>query len=189
MKRKKKGRRRIFTIVCLLLVIVAFSLFSVKTYREYQYPLKYEEHIYNYCETYAVDPFLVMGVIRAESNFIHDAQSHKEAKGLMQLMDETAEEVAAKIGLSDFTLDQLSNPQINIQMGVWYLGYLLKQFDNDETLALAAYNAGIGRVNQWLNDPELSSDGKTLETIPYGETDRYVKKVLKYAKAYKEIYQ
>ena len=107
----------------------------------------------------------------------------------MQLMDETAEEVAGKIGLSDFTLDQLSNPQINIQMGIWYLSYLLKQFEQDETLALAAYNAGIGRVNQWLDDPELSRNGKTLESIPYGETERYVEKVLKFAQEYKKIYQ
>ena len=189
MKRKKKGGRRTLTVFLLLLVIAVFSLFGVKTYREYQYPLRYEEYIYNYSEAYGVNPYLVMGVIRAESNFIHDAQSHKEAKGLMQLMDETAEEVAAKIGLSNFTLDQLSNPQINIQMGVWYLSYLLKQFEQDETLALAAYNAGIGRVNQWLDDPELSHDGKTLESIPYGETERYVEKVLKFAQEYKKIYQ
>ncbi len=189
MKRRKKGKRRVITIILLVLIISGISFWGIQTYREYQYPLKYEDHIYRYSETYGVDPYLVMGIIRAESNFVHDAQSHVEAKGLMQLMDETAEEVAGKIGLSNFTVDQLSNPQVNIQLGVWYLSYLLKQFDNDKTLALAAYNAGIGRVNQWLGDPELSSDGKTLDRIPYEETERYVDKVLKYADAYKEIYE
>lgn len=125
-----------------------------------------------------LEPALVLAVIMAESSFRREAQSHMGAQGLMQLMPDTAQEIAGLMGLTDFRPEDVWRPEINIAMGSFYLNRLLNQFDGNLELALAAYNAGQGNVNNWLADPEISGDGRTLDSIPFPETYRYLQRVM-----------
>lgn len=116
-----------------------------------------------------------MAIIKAESNFIEDAHSGK-ASGLMQLTDETAKWIADKLG-KDTEEVNLNNPRDNIQLGCYYIRYLINYYDGNVDVALAAYNGGMGNVDRWLGDKKYSDDGKTLKNIPFKETREYVKKV------------
>jgi soluble lytic murein transglycosylase len=106
----------------------------------------------------------------------------------MQLMPTTAEWLKEKYSLS-IDATQLFDAETNIILGTCYLSYLLEKFDNSVPLALAAYNGGEGNVQKWLNNPEYSSDGKTLTYIPFEETRNYVKKVTTYYELYQKVYK
>lgn len=152
------------------------------------HPFKYEETIRNYAREYRLDPLLVAAVINVESKFDPNAESSKGAKGLMQLLDDTALWGSEIIGLKDFSVQQLFVPETNIRIGCWYLARLMDQYDGDKILALAAYNGGSGNVAKWLQDPALSHEGKTLESIPFPETEAYVERVVKQMDTYHELY-
>ena len=124
-----------------------------------------------------LEPTLILAVIMAESSFRQDAQSHRGAQGLMQLMPTTAEWVAELMGMDDFRPEDVWLPEINIALGSFYLNWLLRYYGGDLDLAIAAYNAGLGNVNRWLQDPALSSDGQSLDVIPFNETANYVQRV------------
>ena len=183
-RRNKKKRGCGWILFVLILVIVGIGVGS-RIWQEYQHPLRYEAYINKYSKEYQVDRHLVMAIIRSESNFIHDATSNKNAKGLMQIMEDTAYWIAQKIPIEDFSIEDLNDPETNIKMGTWYISWLIQHFDGNEQTALAAYNGGIGNVNRWLRDDNYSIDGETLAVIPYKETREYVEKVEKY-KAYYE---
>ena len=149
------------------------------------YPLRYSEYINMYSDEYNLDKYLVMALIKTESNYIYDAHS-SVASGLMQITSETAAWIAEK---TDIVLDDINNPKTNINMGCYYLSYLLDYYNNNETLALCAYNAGMGNVNKWLKNEEYSKDGKTLDIIPFAETNQYIEKIEKNKKIYINLYQ
>ncbi len=151
------------------------------------YPLRYNEHIEKYSKEYNLNEYLVMALIKAESNYIYDAHSGV-ARGLMQITDETALWISDKLSL-DFSKNDLENPEINVKMGCYYLSYLLDYYNRNETLALSAYNAGMGNVNKWLSDKEYSKDGKTLDKIPFEETRNYLEKIRKFKKIYNALYK
>ncbi|MBQ8003382.1 MAG: lytic transglycosylase domain-containing protein [Clostridia bacterium] len=151
------------------------------------FPLKFIDEIRLYSDEMGVDRHLTASLIKAESNFNENAVSGADAKGVMQLTDETAAFCASKLGITINDGD-IYNPDINIRLGVYYLKRMLDIFGGDESLAVAAYNAGEGRVAQWLADPSVSTDGATLESIPYKETERHVKKINVYKKIYKLLY-
>ena len=168
------------------LLIVAVILGAI--YSAYRlFPLKYLYEIRQSANEMGVDPFLVTALIKAESNFNVDAISRADAKGVMQLTDETAQFCAEKIGL-ELNEGDIYSPAINIRLGTFYLKRMLTLFDGDEALAVAAYNAGEGRVREWLKDPTLSTDGESLDYIPYEETRRHVEKIATYKKIYKLLY-
>lgn len=175
-----------FLGVYILLAIVALLL--IEPVMKAIYPLKYEEAIARYSEQYNIDPYLVMGIISAESRFEENAVSHKDAKGLMQLKEETAKWCVEKFNI-DAKHKKIYEPDTNIMIGCSYLSYLIDLFDGYVPTAVAAYNAGQGNVGEWLKDKECSSDGVTLNKIPFPETDTYVEKVLKRQKIYKKLYQ
>lgn len=106
-----------------------------------------------------------------------DAQSHVGASGLMQVMPATARWTAKKIGLTNFTADQINDRETNIAIGTGYLKLVLDDFDGAMPLAAAAYNAGPGRPRNWRNGPVLEA-AIWAENVPFGETRDYVKKVL-----------
>lgn len=173
----------IIIIVSVMCVRGVFTLAHSALCRAF--PLRYAEYIDKYAEEYGHDRYLIMGMIFAESKFDPNAHSGK-AKGLMQLTDRTAEEVAEKLGL-EFSEDLAYEPEANIRMGCCYLAYLLTIYQSEAT-AIAAYNAGLGTVGEWLENDAHSSDGEELSYIPYEETDKYVKRVYRLSEIYKKLY-
>jgi soluble lytic murein transglycosylase len=170
-----------------ILGLIAFAILNVGALKQAVMPFRYSGFITEYSEKYGLDPVLVSAVIKTESNFEADAVSSKNAYGLMQITEETAHWAAGKMGLEDFSTDMLTDPETNIMIGCWYMKNLDEEFGSTE-LMLAAYNAGRGNVREWLDDPQHSSDGKTLTDIPFPETESYIKKVDLYYKIYKFLY-
>lgn len=156
--------------------------------KEYIFPFRHREVILKYSKENNLDPYLVLSVIMAESRFDSGAKSHKDAMGLMQITDDTGKWIAQQMGLTEYSEDKLYQEEYNIKMGCWYLNNLYEEF-GDKDLCIAAYNAGRGRVNEWLNNKEYSKDGKSLNYIPYKETKKYVDKVNTYYKIYKKMYE
>lgn len=188
---QKRGRKlkRLLKIFIVLIVIVAilFAIFKNKdAIMKYFYVIKYSEYVEKYSEEYDVDKYLIYACIKAESNFNEKAESKKGAKGLMQLMDSTAGDIAKSL---DMTIDNddLFNPEINIKLGTKYISKMLQKYENT-TLALAAYNAGSGNVDSWISQGTIERDGSNAENIPFKETNNYVRKILKDYKIYKELY-
>lgn len=173
-------------IIFILIIIIAACFFKTPILKMI-YPIGYIDEIDINSQRFNVDKYLVMGVISAESGFDHNAQSHKGAKGAMQVKEDTAKWCNETFKL-DVDTNNLYDPSVNITVGCAYLEYLIDMFDGDAHVALAAYNAGLGNVNKWLADKKYSSDGKTLHTIPFEETSNYVKKVLKRRDIYKKLY-
>lgn len=190
--KKNKGCLTITVfMVCFALVILCIAYFKgpeivERGYRIY-YPLDYEEEILQYSGEYELDSFLVMGIIRAESNFDQEALSSAGAIGLMQIMPETGQWLAGKMDIGDFYEDMLYDAEFNIHMGCYYLRLLIDYYGETDT-AVAAYNAGMGTVSGWLEDNSYSYDGVLLYYIPYTETREYVEKVNKNTDKYLELY-
>lgn len=166
---------------CFVIMLVVFVLYCGICIA---FPMDNYDIIEKYSDEYNLEPALVCAVINVESGFNSQAQSHKGARGLMQLMEETALWIAPKVPIKDFTIFSLDEPEVNINLGCWYLNYLLKKYDGDLTVAIAAYNAGSGNVSAWLANEKYSTDGKSLVYIPFDETNNYVKKV----RGYKFVY-
>src|SRR3954462_3558678 len=149
-----------------------------KAVKEIALPLRHEDIIRQQAADKGLDPALIAGVIFAESRF-RDQTSHAGAKGLMQLMPETADYIARKSGGTAFVQGDLATPQVNIAYGSWYLRYLLEKYDGREVLALAAYNAGEGKVDEWAGVAAARGERfRVADPIPFPETRGYVKKVL-----------
>lgn len=167
----------VFFIACRVTAESALKVF---------YPMKYTEFVEKYSAEYGVEPELVYAVIKTESSFNPDAVSDADAVGLTQITPETFDWIKTKLGEEDENLS-LYNPETSIKYGAFFLGYLTREFGNTDT-ALAAYHAGRGRVNGWLEDKEISPDGKTLSNIPIPETAHYVRKVNKALNIYYNLY-
>ena len=150
------------------------------------YIIKYSEFVEKYSKEYDVDKYLIYACIKAESNFNENAESKKGAKGLMQLMDSTGKEIAKGLDMS-IDDDDLFEPEINIKLGTKYISKMLKKYENIE-LALAAYNAGSGNVDSWIDSGKIKADGTDVENIPFKETNNYVRKILRDYRIYRELY-
>lgn len=162
---------------------------GVRFFQETLYPVRYEEIVGQEAEKYHLDPALIYAVIRAESSFRPEAVSGKGAYGLMQITEPTFEWLQTKMEDGEsYTVEDLYRPEINIRYGCKLLSILFSQYSSTET-ALCAYNAGMGRVGEWLSDPAYSADGATLSTIPFPETKNYVSAVMENYSVYHELYQ
>ena len=151
------------------------------------YKLEYTEYVKKYANEYNVDEYLIYAIIKAESNFEPNAESHRGAKGLMQLMYSTAEDISKRIGI-ELNEDNILEPDININLGTKYISMLIQKYNNIN-LALAAYNAGSGNVDGWIEKGTLKSDGSDIENVPFSETNNYVRKILRDYEIYKQIYE
>lgn len=178
--------KKIIKVVGLILFFIIFI--NIKSIFKSFYPMKYEDNIIKYSERYSINPCLVAAVIRTESNFNENAVSHRGAFGLMQIMPDTAIWIAEKMELKDFKVENLYDTEVNIAMGCWYLDNLSIEFNGNIDLVLAAYNGGRGNVQKWLKNREYSTDGKSLNNIPFEETDKYVKKVKTNYNIYLKLY-
>ncbi len=181
-------KRFALSAACIAVAVLLAVSLAARPVKKLIYPLKYEDIIYKYSEKYSLDPYLVMGVISAESRFDPNAVSHRDAKGLMQIKDDTARWCAEKFN-TDVSAENLFDPETNIAIGCAYINYLLQIFGGEAETALAAYNGGQGNVSSWLGDGRYSSDGKRLYKIPFGETERYVEKVLARQQIYWKLYR
>ena len=184
-------RRRLTLAAGLALVIVAvLSLVRPADHavKEITLPLRHDDIIRQQAADKDVDAALIAGVIYTESRF-RDQTSHAGAKGLMQLMPETADYIAHKSGGTRFERADLATPQINIAYGTWYLRYLLDKYDGNTILALAAYNAGEGKVDEWRADAASRGERfRVADHIPFKETRDYVQRVLAARADYRQSY-
>ena len=155
-----------------------------------QHPLYYGDLITLYASEQNLDPALVSAVILCESSFDPKAESRLGARGLMQLMPDTAEWVAHKYNEdgAGYSFDNLYDPETNIRYGTWYLGYLSRRFGGDATKIVCAYHAGQGNVDSWLKNPQYSADGVTLDVIPTQDTATYASRVLRARDVYRKYY-
>jgi len=159
---------------------------------EEKHPLRYEELISEKARKYNLHPAFVAAIMLNESSFRPDATAESTgARGLMQLMDETAGWIHDKMDLTTpYSFDSMYDASTNAEFGCWYLSYLSEQFYGDPILVAAAFHAGQGEVRNWLNDSAYSRDGRTirLENMIEGNTKRYVTRVLDAFAAYKRLY-
>jgi soluble lytic murein transglycosylase len=159
-----------------------------KAVQEVVLPLRHEDIIRQQAADKGLDPALIAGVIYTESRF-RDQTSHAGAKGLMQILPSTAHDIARKSGGTAFVQGDLANPQVNISYGSFYLRYLLQRYGGNEVLAIAAYNAGEGRVDQWIFDARHKGEAfDRARHIPFPETRHYVQQVLDVRARYREEY-
>ncbi|PUE53969.1 lytic transglycosylase domain-containing protein [Limnohabitans parvus] len=142
-----------------------------------RFPMPLREIVVRRAGDIKLDPAYVYGLIRQESRFVMDARSHVGASGLMQVMPATAKWTAKKIGMTQFTPDQITDREVNVAIGTGYLKLVLDDFEGSMPLATAAYNAGPSRSRNWRNGPVLEA-AIWAENIPFQETRDYVKKVL-----------
>ena len=144
-----------------------------------QYPLLYRETIMQTAAAYNLSPALIAAVIRNESSFRPAAESSVGARGLMQLMPDTAEWIAGKLRFDSYSFDLMYEPEPNIRFGCWYLNYLSSLFGGDPLCVVCAYHAGQGEVSSWLANPLYSDNGATLlaERLPEGPTKQYAGRV------------
>ena len=151
--------------------------------------MKYKEYVEKYAQEYEVDELLIYAMIKAESNFKTNSVSSSGAIGLMQLMEETAKEVAQKIEYRYTSKEELFEPELNIRLGTYYFSELLQRYEGNVALALTAYNAGTGTVNNWIEKGIIKSDGSDIENIPYQETNIYIRKILRDYEIYIKLYR
>lgn len=164
-------KKLIAAIIAVLIVsVLSFTDLPLNLIR----PVFHSDIIDRYATQYGFDPLLITSIIKVESNFFHRARSNRGAIGLMQLMPATAQELAVDLGYPIGRLD-LENPEVNIQLGTYYLSKLRNEFGGNTILAIAAYNAGMGKVKSWYAQNPLI-DSETSE-IPYKETRNYVENV------------
>lgn len=173
-------------IIVLIFGLVSFAFtFAPSLLFKSMYPLRYEDEITASAATHGVDPYLVAAVIRSESSWDPEASSHQGARGLMQLMPETAQDMVAK-GLVDgkrYSYENLEDPTVNIEYGCAYLSYLLAYFNGATDRAIAAYNAGMGNVDGWAKQDKLLHNA-----ITFPETQAYLVRVNMAKARYQELY-
>jgi soluble lytic murein transglycosylase len=174
--------------IAALIVAAAVAPWADQAVQEVTLPLRHDDIIRQQAADKDLDASLIAGIIYTESHFL-DQTSHAGAKGLMQLMPETADYIAQKSGGTAFVQGDLATPQVNIAYGSWYLRYLLQKYDGREVLALAAYNAGEGKVDEWVAVAAARGERfRVAEHIPFPETRQYVQRVLAARKDYRRTY-
>jgi soluble lytic murein transglycosylase len=170
-------------VAVLVFAALGIFLYLQKTeppwYARLWYPLRYTPIVRGHAAHYDLDPALLAAVIETESKFNADARSSAGAVGLMQLTPRTAEGIAQYTGGHDFRVSDLTNPEINVRYGAWYLRHLLDRYRQNEVLALAAYNAGEDNVDRWVREHV---------GIQFSETRDYVDKVERLKKIYRRAY-
>jgi soluble lytic murein transglycosylase len=182
---QRRRRRRLLVAGTVLAAVAAIAVIASgvldKAIDELTLPLRHEDVIRQQAAEKDVDAALIAAVIFTESRF-RDQTSSAGARGLMQITPESAQEIERLSGGTTFTLDDLSDPELNIRYGTFLLHELLERYDGDEVAALAAYNAGPANADKW-GGSEL-----TLNDIGFPETRAYVEGVLEKRQEYRDTY-
>lgn len=196
--------RRQIIVPALLLLILAILLMNVNAIGRLMYPIKYEHDIMISAQHFQIDPLLIAAIIRTESNYKPHLISSKQAVGLMQIMPTTAQWIVQSGRYEEDTLKHLAEPAVNIELGSWYVKWLIDRFTEGEAgeeagagaahsediiaIVAASYNAGHNKVGEWLNNHVWDGRYETRGDIPYGETRHYIKRVMYYYNKYKSFY-
>ena len=177
------------SIIAIALIVGILIGLCWDLYDRLALPYKYQQYIEKYSAEYDIPEEIIFSVIKVESSFRAGVTSPVGAMGLMQLMPDTFEWLTGSYHLDEnLAAISLYDPEVNIRYGTYYLRYLKNKF-GDWSTVLAAYNAGEGNVAKWLADKRYSGDGKTLHTIPFAETENYVKKVNNEIGIYRILYE
>ncbi len=184
---RRRTRRRRLAAVLLGILGIVVAVIAVRpmvddAIKEITLPLRHEDVIRQQARDKSLDPALIAAVIYRESKF-RDVTSKAGAKGLMQILPSTAHFIARRTGGTEFEQGDLADPQINISYGSWYLRYLLDRYDGNTVAAVAAYNAGHGRVDEW------GGGALTTEDIRFPETSQYTRDVLDKRGEYRREYR
>ncbi len=183
-KLKKTKKRKSLTILVILLIIIMLSSYA---YIKNHCALDYKNLIVKYSEIYRFQPYFVAAMIKTESDFNPNIISRKEAIGLMQITPETSNWISSKLG-EILEKDAIKDPETNIRYGLWYLRFLMDKYDDNENLAIAAYNAGTGNVDEWLNEGTINDENLDINHIPFNETRNYLYKIKIYELIYQYLY-
>lgn len=187
LNKKQKTLLIVLGMIAFSLIVSSILVFWVlPNVLKSRFKLEYTDLIRTYSEEFDLDPTLVAAVIYTESGFNPNATSRVGARGLMQIMPETGREIANALGEA-FDEANLYEPDVSIRYGCFYLRQQLDRFDQNAAVTLAAYNAGPNRAALWVAEYGLDSNGHICY-IPYGETDRYVKRVLQAQENYAHLY-
>ena len=190
-ERRRLLRRRLLLLAAVAVAAVAIPAliapFADRAVQEVTLPLRHDDIIRQQARDKNLDPALIAAVIYEESRF-RDQTSHAGARGLMQITPETADAIAKHSGGVRFKQEDLSDPQINISYGAYYLRLLIDHYDGSETLAVAAYNAGMGNVDRWVAEAGGVDSFDRAEHIPFPETRAYVENVLQRQDDYRHNY-
>jgi soluble lytic murein transglycosylase len=154
----------------------------------YLFPLPLQEDLIKAAKETNLDPYLVAGLIRQESEFNPAVVSHAHAFGLMQLLPSTGRMLARQQGIAPFNSDMLFDPRVSLKLGTSYLRAQLDRWNGSIEQTLAAYNAGPGRVQQWTNGAHFREPAEFIESIPITETREYVQSVIRNAMVYRQLY-
>ncbi len=152
------------------------------------YPLVYFDLAERYCRQVGLDPFLLMALMREESSFQADVRSYANALGLTQIIRSTGRVIASQLGERNFRFEDLMNPETAIRFGSFHIEELVRKFKGNHALAIGSYNAGETAIRRWVRaDPDVDMD-VFVESIPYTQTRRYTRRVLKSYGIYRHLY-
>ncbi len=189
-------QRILFSLILLLFIFILF--YNTESVGKLMYPIQYQQEIMKSAEQFQIDPLLIAAIIRTESNYRPYLESSMKATGLMQIIPSTADWIIMRAGYSSQMKEQLLEPDVNIELGAWYLHWLserfshlmdYKQSDSDRIAILAAgYNAGHNKLAEWLMNDVWNGQYHNRDQIPYGETRHYVKRVVYYYNKYHQFY-
>ncbi len=180
-------RSRLYFIGIVLLLLI-FVFFMAPTILRCMFPMPHFGIVEKYAKENGIKITLVYAVMKAESGFREEAVSPKQAMGLMQITEKTGKWIASSLGADDFKAEELIVPEVNVKFGCWYLSYLMKRFDGNRELALAAYNAGEGTVVRWMESGDIVWKGLEIKELPFKETEKYLVRVNRIYFVYKSLY-
>jgi soluble lytic murein transglycosylase len=190
-RRAVRRRRLVLAIGVALFALLVGALSWPRFHdavQEIALPLRHEDIIRQQAAEKDLDPALIAAVIYAESRFRDGQRSSAGAEGLMQITPATAHDIARKSGGTEFVTGDLATPQVNISYGAWYLRYLMGRYAGNRAFALAAYNAGEGNVDRWIDRARQRNAELTIAAIPFSETRNYVQRVLDAREEYRRSY-
>lgn len=189
MKKLFRLLRRLVVLACIAAVILVTLPPLARKADQLLYPRKYSQQVEQWAAEYGLDPLLVYAFIRTESGFDPAATSSVDARGLMQMTEETFIWLRSKIAPDEgLTFDDLYDPAVSIRFGCYYLHLCMERYGGDVATAAAAYHSGWGTVDNLLRMKEHSSDGQTLKGFPYNQMHHYVEKITAGYAAYTRLY-
>ena len=188
-QRRRKRRLRLLILCLLALVLLMAAPHLWHRVEQLLYPRKYEQLVDQWAQTYNLDPLLVDAFIRTESGFDPVATSSVDARGLMQMTEETFLWLRSKIAEGEnVTFGDLYDPAVSLRFGCYYLHLCMERYGGDVATAAAAYHSGWGTVDALLQKEEHSADGITLQGFPYNQMHHYVEKITACYAVYQNLY-